>query len=288
MKKAVLAALVLFSFQAYAQKVNGKLQFQKGQTYEILTTVKSASEVMGQSVDVNLTSTRVLNVSDVANGSATMASKIKRLQVAFDGMGQNQSFDSEKENDRNSDMGKSFEKNLKNTYTMTVDAYGKITAVKEDSARATTDTSAGAPDMMGGMMGGMMQGFGMPKTGDRTDFAILPAKELGKGDTWTDTASASNDVKRNAAYTVTDITGSEILVDYTEEVSEKKTGENMGMEMTIDKKDKNTGKIVLDRKTGLLKQQTVTTVTSGTVSVMGQDVPLDVKSTQTVVVTPGK
>ena len=288
MKKAVLAALVLFSFQAYAQKVNGKLQFQKGQTYEILTTVKSASEVMGQSVDVNLTSTRVLNVSDVANGSATMASKIKRLQVAFDGMGQNQSFDSEKEADRNSDMGKSFEKNLKNTYTMTVDAYGKITAVKEDSARATTADAAAAPDMMGGMMGGMMQGFGVPKTGERTDFAILPAKELSKGDTWTDTASASSDVKRNAAYTVTDITGSEILVDYTEEVSEKKTGENMGMEMTIDKKDKNTGKVVLDRKTGLLKQQTVTTVTSGTVSVMGQDVPLDVKSTQTVVVTPGK
>jgi len=62
----------------------------------------------------------------------------------------------------------------------------------------------------------------------------------------------------------------------------------MGMEVAIDKQDKNTGKITIDRKSGLLKQKTVTTETTGTASVMGQEIPLDTKSTKTIVVTASK
>jgi hypothetical protein len=290
MKKAVLSALVLFSLAAQAQKVSNKLQFQKGQKLEMLTTVKSASEMMGQSLDVNVVSTRVLDVADLANGNAVIESKIKRLQVDFNGMGQNQTFDSDREEDRNSEMGKGLGKVLKNKYTMTVDPYGKITAVKADADNPNNaaDSSAGAQDMMGGMMEGLMAGFSLPKAGDATDFALLPAKEVGKGDTWTDTTSADKDVKRKAVYTVSDITANEVLLKYTEDVAMKTTKENMGMEVTIDKQDKNTGNITLDRKTGLLKQKTITTETSGTASVMGQEIPLDTKVTTTVVVTPGK
>jgi hypothetical protein len=37
-----------------------------------------------------------------------------------------------------------------------------------------------------------------------------------------------------------------------------------------------------------LKQRTVTTQTTGTASVMGQEIPLDAKSTKTVTVTAGR
>ena len=290
MKKTVLSAFVLVSLMANAQKVSNKLQFQKGQKLEMLTTVKSASQMMGQSIDVNVTSTRVLDVSNVASGNATIENKIKRLQVAFEGMGQSQNFDSDKESDRTSEMGKGLEKALKNTYSMTVDSYGKITAVKAsaDNPNSKPDSSAGATDPMSGMMEGMMEGFALPKVGDATDFAILPAKEVGKGDSWTDSTSTDKDSKRKATYTVSEISSNDILLDFTEEVATKTTKENMGMEVAIDKKDKNTGKITLDRKTGLLKQKTVTTETSGTASVMGQEIPLDSKATKTVVVTASK
>lgn len=290
MKKAVLSALVVFSLAAQAQKVSNKLQFQKGQKLEMLTTVKSASQLMGQSIDANIISTRVLDVADVAAGNTTIASKMKRLQVTFDGMGQNTTFDSDKEEDRNGQMGQALNKVLKNTYTMTVDPYGKITAVKADADNPNnkTDSSADSQDMMSGMMEGMLDGFGLPEVGDATDFAILPAKEVSKGDTWTDTTSSDADVKRKATYTVADINSNEIVLDYTEDVATKTTKENMGMQVEIDKHDKNTGKITLDRKTGLLKQKTVTTETTGTASVMGQDIPLDTKATTTVVVTTSK
>lgn len=289
MKKVVLSAVVLFSLVGNAQKVSNKLQFQKGQKLEVLTTVKSASQMMGQSMDINIESARVLDVADVAGGNATIENKIKRLKVNFEGMGQSQAYDSEKESDRTSEMGKNFEKGLKNKYKMTVDPYGKITAVKadDDNPNKKTDTTGGQ-DMMSGMMDGMMEGFDLPQVGEATEFAILPAKEVSKGDTWTDTTSADKDARRKASYKVADITANEIMLDYTEDVATKTTKENMGMEVAIDKKDKNTGKITLDRKTGLLKQKTVTTETSGTASVMGQEIPLDSKTTKTVVVTAGK
>jgi hypothetical protein len=289
MKKAVLSALILFSIAAQAQKVSNKLQFQKGQKLEMRTTIKSESQMMGQSMNMDIVSTRVLDVAEVAGGNATIENKIKRLQFTFDGMGQNKSYDSEKEEDRNSDMGKNFEKSLKNKYTMTVDPYGKITSVKADDGNPNaTKDSAGGQDMMSGMMDGLLEGFDLPEVGAQSEFAILPAKEVSKGATWTDTTSSNKDIKRKANYTVSDVTGSDIVLDYTEDVATKATKENMGMQVDIDKKDKNTGKITLDRKTGLLKQKTVTTETSGTASVMGQEIPLDSKSTKTVVVTASK
>ena len=289
MKKTVFSALLLLSLGSQAQKVSNKLQFQKGQKLEMVTTVKAASQMMGQSIDINVISNRVLNVADVSGGNATIENNIKRLQVNFDGMGQNQAYDSDKESDQNSEMGKNFEKGLKNKYTMTVDAYGKITAVKAAAGNpnATTDTAEGA-DMMSGMMDGLMEGFALPEVGDATEFAILPAKEVSKGATWTVTTAVNKDEKRNATYTVSDINNNEIVLDYTENVATKTTKENMGMEVAIDKQDKNTGKIMLDRKTGLMKQKTVTTETTGTASVMGQEIPLDSKSTKTIVVTAGK
>ena len=290
MKKVFLSTLVVVSLAAQAQKVSNKLQFQKGQKLEMQTTVKSSSQMMGQAIDINVVSNRTLDVADVAKGNATIESKVKRLQVDFDGMGQKKSYDSDKEEDRNSDMGKEFEKGLKNTFTMTLDPYGKVMAVKamdDNPNKASADTSEGG-DMMSGMMDGLMEGFDLPQTGDATEFAVLPAKEVSKGYTWTDTTSADKDTRRKATYTVSDINSHDILLDYTEQLDTKTSKENMGMQVDIDKHDKNTGKITLDRKTGLLKQKTVTTETTGSASVMGQEIPLDTKSTKTVVVTSGK
>ncbi len=290
MKTLLLATAVVCSVAAHAQKVSNKLQFQKGQTLEMKTTLTSQSEMMGQAIKVDVASTRNIAVQNVSGGGATLENRISHLQVAFDGMGQTQAYDSDKPADKDSEMGKSLGKALKNTYTMNVDAYGKITGVTPaaDNPNATKDTAAEGGDMMSGMMDGLLDGFALPAVGDETEFAILPAKEVSKGTTWTDTTASNGDEKRKADFTVTDITASEILIDYTEEINTKTTKQNMGMEVQVDKKDANTGKIVLDRKTGLLKQRTVNTQTSGTASVMGQEIPLDAKTTKTIVVTAGK
>src|SRR5687768_14900698 len=136
MKKIVLAAALLAGLGGYAQKVSNKLAFQKGQKLEITreSRLVSTQEFMGQSMEttINSTTTEVLDVEEADKSGARLEHKIKRMQFTADAMGQTQSFDSEKEGDRNGDLGKIMEKSLKNKYTITLDPTGRIMRVKKD------------------------------------------------------------------------------------------------------------------------------------------------------------
>ena len=59
--------------------------------------------------------------------------------------------------------------------------------------------------------------------------------------------------------------------------------ENMGMEVTITMKNKSEGKIKVDRKSGILKEKTITTTATGTVASGYGDFPIN--STSTSVIT---
>lgn len=287
MKKIFLLGAIAVSTACLGQKVSNKLTFQQGQKYEITTIVDNVNttEMMGQSMDMkmNMTTTRILDIGQVDKNVARIESKVKRMQFNFEGMGQSQKFDSENEADMKGEGGKMAEKALKNKYSMKVDATGKILEVIPDDDNPNKAENA-ASGSIGGPMDGMMEGFDLPKTGSRLDISILPASEVGKGSTWTDTTAANKDEKRKANYTVTGVTDSEVLIDFTEEVAATTTREQMGMEVNIERKDQSTGKITLDRKTGLLKQQTVTTRTEATAEVMGQRMPVNATTTKTVTV----
>jgi hypothetical protein len=283
MKQLLFFAAIAISISGFSQKINNKLNFQKGQKLEMTTLVNSVitQEVMGQSMEikVNATITRSFDIEDVNAAGATIEHKVKRVQVNFEGMGQSQSFDSEKEADMKSDMGKGFEKSLKNKYKMTVDQNGKVTSVKLDDDNPNKAGKKDDADMMGSMLSQFSSGLEPPKIGDASDFRILPDRELGKGDTWTDT---TNNGKK--LYTVSDISDAGVVLNYTEDVDTKKKQEAMGMEISISTKDKSTGKVVLDRKTGLLKESTTTITSEGFAEMMGQSVPMTTKVNKTVTV----
>ena len=134
MKKIILFFVLGLSIQSFAQ--NAKLNFQKGQKLEMTLESKKASsiELMGQAMEstVNSTVTTSYDVKDVNANGAVLEHKVKRLVFTAEGMGQKQSFDSEKEDDRNGELGKILEKSIKNKYTLTLDPSGKIINVKLD------------------------------------------------------------------------------------------------------------------------------------------------------------
>ncbi|HVG14288.1 MAG TPA: DUF6263 family protein, partial [Chitinophagaceae bacterium] len=87
-------------------------------------------------------------------------------------------------------------------------------------------------------------------------------------------------------YKVNDVTASDILIDYSSESnSKKKQDVGNGMSMDISIKNMVTGKITLDKKSGLVRERTVETNGSGTMEVMGQTIPMKTKMTGSVVVT---
>jgi hypothetical protein len=281
MKKIILMATVAIATTGFTQKVSNKLSFQKGQKLEMTLTVNSTvGSAMGDS-KVNATVIRSFDVQNVANGNATIEHKIKRIKMSFESPMGNQDFDSENEKDMQGEQGKVAEKSIKNKYTMTVDQTGKVTAVKKDNNNPNEKGESVGGNMMGNALSQLAEGMDVPEVGDKTDFRILPNREVGKGDTWTDSAN-----NRKTVYTLADVTDNDIIVTFTEDatISQKQEVGN-GMEVTLNSKEKSTGRLTLDRKTGLLKQKSSNTDADGTMEIMGQSVPLSTKTTRNWVVT---
>ena len=284
MKQLFLVAALAFATTGFAQKVNNKLTFQKGQKLEMTSKVNTliSMEMMGQAMEskIDATVTRLFDVEDVTNNSATIEHKVRRIQMNFEAPMQGvQTFDSDNEKDMKGDGGKVMEKALKNKYSMTVDAGGKITAVKADDNNPNNTPKKEDADMMSTALAQFAAGFDLPKTGDTSEFMILPPKELAKGESWTD---SSKNIK--TVYTLADVTDADIIVNYTEEASTSRIQEAMGQEITMNSKDKTTGKIILDKKSGLLKEKTATTNSEGNMEMAGQTMPMNTKTTKTITV----
>lgn len=281
MKQFFLMGLLAFSATGFSQKVTNKLSFQKGQKLEMVTKINTlvSIEMMGQAMDTKIeaTVTRLFDVADVTAGVATIEHKMKRMQMNIEApMAGAQTFDSENEADMKGEGGKAMEKALKNKYTVSVDAMGKVTAIKADDDNPNkTGAAPQATDMFGGSMG-QQAGAVLPKVGDASEFKILPNREVSKGETWTDSTKGTK-----ATYTIADITSTDVIINFTEEGKTERKQEANGMELKITTKDKTTGKITLDAKTGLLKEKTGVTDSQGTMEIMGQEAPMTTKTTTT-------
>jgi len=289
MKKIISLALVFAAVTGFAQKVNNKLSFQKGQKLEVVyeTNKNSSVELMGQAMEtkVNSTLTELLDVEDVHDQGTTLEHKIKNLKFTLNTPMQNESFDSEKDAGKG-DVGKLLEKSLKNKYTMTLDPTGKVISVKGDDDNPN-DTSQNMADMAGLLSAQLGLNLTLPKAGEASSFKILPEREVGISDTWTDSTSAEGQT-RKTTYTVKNITAGEILLDYTEQLNINTQQQIMGVDANIVTNDKTTGTIVLDKATGLMKQKTSATEEEGTIEAQGQKIPIKGKTNVTVTVRPAQ
>ena len=280
MKKFLLPALLGFAFTGFAQKVNNKLSFQKGQKMEVIVETKKTSsfELMGQPMETSVASTvnQTFDVTDVTDTGIILEQKVKRIQLEMNNPMQSGKFDSEIESDRNGQLGKILEQSLKNKYSLTLDATGKITAVKIDED-SSNNKNKEAEDMMDLMSAQMGLPLGVPKAGDPSTFKILPEKEVRQGDSWTD-SSSSEGQKIKTTYTVKSITDNEITLDFTEELNINTTQQIMGTEAIIKSNNKSTGTILIDRASGLLKQKTTATEEEGSMEGQGQILPVKGKT----------
>ena len=101
-----------------------------------------------------------------------------------------------------------------------------------------------------------------PKTGSGSFFRVLPDSGVVKGKPWTESYALSNGVF-NAAYTVSDITDSTLVIDFASSSATVTKAEMMGGETTTNLNNKSTGKIILDRATGIIREKTMKTDSNG-------------------------
>jgi len=244
-----------------------------------------AQQAGGQAIDFNVDGLALhsFKVTNAANDNTTLQHKANKIGFTFDGMGQKRSFDSDNEKDMEGPFSEPVKNILSKTFEMVIDPKGKVLTIrpeKMDPVKADDRLT-----MVFNMLKDLTDVVYPPKKGDASFFKILPDNISNKGETWLDSGRHETG-KFNTEYILSDITDSTIHIDFkgTAVISSKAT--MMGMETMTTMNSTNSGKILLDRKTGIIKEKTITTESNGNTEAMGGTMPVTSKTTIVIKVKP--
>jgi len=111
-------------------------------------------------------------------------------------------------------------------------------------------------------------------------FELIP---VGKsvGDKWSDTTD-SKDMKVIRTYTLKSITGNEAVIQLDVQTKAVNMLNFQEMEFEIKSDTKTTGEIITDVSTGLVKKRTSSSDITGSLQMMGQDMPISAKASSTL------
>jgi hypothetical protein len=282
MKKITAFVLVsAIALSANSQKVSGKLTFQQGQQFSVSTSlvINSSVEAMGQSIPIKVNGSinDLYLVTNTTDDNTTLHHENKRIVLNMEQMGQQVAFDTDNEKDKKKAEAKPIMDLKEEKFDMVIDPSGKVLLVKKNGE------SASAPEIPG--VSEVLKAAKAPQQGRASFFMILPGDEVSVGNTWSDSTSNENGSTAND-YELAEITDSTIVVNVKARASNNSKGEAMGMQTETMIVTKGVGKIILDKKTGIMRRKTLESTSNGTVSVAGQELPLNSTSTLTIEVTP--
>lgn len=272
----------LISTGLFAQN-GGMINPQKGAKYLVENKVntESSSEMMGQKMETkaNITSTYNIEVKDIAQNNINFKNTITTLKMNVNAMGQDASFDSEKEEDMNGEIGKNFKDYINKPKDVVMDKAGNVILSADSTGPDSANAMENPTTMMMKQMGGdpEEQGYGA-----KMAFLAIPAKAT-PGSTWTDSSSAHGTTKVTH-YTLKEVNGSEGKITLTGTINSELKTEMQGMDVLTKTSGNFTGEETVDIKTGLVKEHSTTTDASGTVTVMGQEIPSSSKITSVTTV----
>lgn len=289
MKKHILYFfLISFCYPVFAQKVSSQLKFEQDQVLEVSLNVKTTitQQAMGQAIDftVDAAGDHFFAVTNATDDNNTLKHGVKRIQFSFDGMGQKNKFDSNNEKDLKGQFGKPIKELLDKKYDMVIDQSGKTLMVLPEKFEMTGTDSRMM--LISGMMKDVFNVAMPPKKGSNSFFKVLPETETGIGEPWSE-SSTTDEGKFDAAYSISDINDSTIVVDFATSSVTVTKAEMMGSETITTMNNKSTGKIILDRTTGIMKEKTETTESNGNTETSFGTLPVTSKTVTTITVKKG-
>lgn len=285
MKRFFLAALSIaavgFTGTTQAQS-SGKLVIANKAKYAITNVVKSTTnmEMMGQSMDIlaDMTMLYNLDVTDVQPNKITVGSALIGMKMNTTAMGQNMTFDSDKKEDLDGDIGKAVAGEFNKVTTVEFNDNAQILSTKKEAAKESAEGAEAGMSMIKNM--GSMADDGT--NGASMAFLVIPSG-INVGNSWAD-SSVKEELKVYRNYTLTALNGNEATVTLTGKQNTHRKTEQNGMEFEVNMESKMTGNITLDISTGIIKQKTISMDGTGATEVMGQSMPMTTKVTITTTV----
>ena len=288
MQKNIPLFLLLLStgLYSYGQKISGKLSLQQGDTLSINVNVKQtvAQQAMGQAIDFNVNGNaeHFYKVTNSTADNSTLHHKVQRLHFDFDGMGQKRAFDSDNKKDLDGQLGKPVKDMLGKEYDIIIDAEGKTLLVRPE--KITLEKPDERFAIIATMLKDLTSVVYPPQKGSSSFFKVLPEAGAAVGESWQETFKTENE-SGITTYTLTEITDSTIIVGFKTISSASSKAEMMGMETNTTMKGNATGRILLDKITGIIREKTTTIEATGATEAMGNSMPINSKTVINITVT---
>lgn len=269
----LFSVLSLTATLSFSQS-SGKLNLQKGQKLDVTTKSSSTitQEMMGQVIEItaDVNSLNAVAVNDIASGNYDLTNTLLHIDFNASAMGRDMSYNSDKKEDRDGEMGASFKDLLNSPKKFTLTANGKLQSMEKKKSEQDA--------MMMGMSGD-------PSKAIETTFLILPNTQTGFS--WTD-SSTEGITKKTMTYTVREIKDKDAIIDIKGVINTSGTNEVMGNEVKVSTKGTAVGDQTLDLETGIVKDYNLTVESKGTSEIMGQEIPISSKVITKTTVTPSK
>ncbi|HEV7779982.1 MAG TPA: DUF6263 family protein [Chitinophagaceae bacterium] len=271
-KLPVLVILCLVSMNALAQQT--KINVKKGEQYQVEATTKttSSADVMGQSMEsaADTRAITLLKIVDVEPAEIKMESTLTKMRLTATAMGQNSSYDSEKQ-DNEGPLADAFKSSINKTKTVKLDNKGVVT--KEDAPEDD-------PMAMLGVSGN--------SSSNDLFISSLIGIELKVGDSYL-SANEINSEKLSSrdsgAYKVTAIGNGVASISYAGTQVVTMQMEQMGQSMTNNSTNTIKSELQIDMNTGRVLVKASVTETNGTIEVGGMSIPITGKTIATTTIT---
>ena len=277
---------LLFSISgAFSQHVSGKLRLEQGQILDITLVVKTSviQQAGDQSIDFNVDATgnHSYKVTNTTEDNTTLHHQLQRIRFSFEGMGPKRSFDSDEEKDMKGPFGKPMKEMVEKTYDIIIDGNGKtLLALPEKIQFAEMDNQMA---IISSLLKDVIDLVQPPQKGKNSFLKVLPDSAKSKGGTWLENYENENG-KFNTAYILTDITDSTIIIDFAANSVTSNKAVMMGSETTTIMTNKSTGKIILDRMSGIIREKKMNTESNGITESAFGNLPVSSKTTTSIIV----
>ena len=264
-----LAVSVSAFSQASLKLVNGQKIIVESST-DIQASLTMGMELTSSSATVN-----ALEVKNSTTNNYNISNALTKMKVSMNMMGQSNSYNSDNKEGNNEEMAKIFDEKMNKQVDVLVDNKTGAAIIEKKKLKKTDDTDDADPTA------GLMKMFA-----DNSDEAIVAGafemipKGKSIGDSWADTTTAK-DMKMIRTNTLKSINGNEAVIQSVIVSTGKNKLNFQEMEFEVKSETKTNGDIVMDISTGLVKKRTNVSDITGSIQMMGQDMPISAKATIT-------
>jgi hypothetical protein len=270
MKKSILfAALFVAAFTTNAQAP----KLPAGTKFKVVTESNNITSMsmMGQDIELSNGSKSYadFHLKSVSGSSYQLSTSITRISGSVSAMGNEQTFDSEDASLKSNPMMAEQLKMLNKPIDFTI-----------ENDKVVNTTSAAGSDVLTALLG---------QTNGTTEqakyFLTLPAASIKASHQWS-VVDNKPGAATESLFVISEVTATDISVNVLTNAKITSTMNQNGMEIKQNTQGTIKAKRIYDARTGLLKSETATGALKGTMNVMGQDAPIDLKVTTKSSVVP--